>query len=643
MLSSIRAFAHTWIAKALIGLLIVIFTGFGVSGYLHGKINDDVVEAGSHTVSASEFKSDFERYLQRVGEQQGQSISNQDAVTAGLDTRILDEMESEKAYAEYAQRLGVTPSDSLIAQELTKEPAFANPVTGKFDRQTYLSVLHEHELTAPKYEGELRDEIMRGQLDAGLGAGLQLPRTYAALYAIGKLETRDLSFFPLTQQNIPPPPPPTDAQMQAFLAQNARKMPEMRVLTVVRFSAKALAPSMPVDPAALQTLYEFRKDAASTPEKRSLVQIPAKDAATAAQIAARLRAGQDPATIARSLGVQPVIYTSVPQAGVADPKIGAAAFALKSGEISGPIQGQLGLGVVEVTGVQPGHAPTLDEMRPQLEAQVRADAASKRVFDLVRRYQDARNSGVGLAQAAQAAGAVTQSLGPINAQGASPDGSPIQGLSPTLLRDAFRLPLGGDSDLEKDSAGEYFAVHVDKIVPPSLPALADIRSKLQPYLAQLAIEKALEAKADELIARVRKGETLQAVAASVGAQVRTATGITRSAAGQNQFVGPELAQRIFAAKKGDVFAGATPQQTILVARIDSSTPPAPADGARTTVQVVADLSQSLAQDMSAAFGVVAKSKIKPTVNLDRARQALGVTAPAAAAGAGQTAPPSPAP
>ena len=112
-----------------------------------------------------------------------------------------------------------------------------------------------------------------------------------------ELENRSLSYFLIDPRKLPPPAPPTDAQLQAFLKQNAAalKRPEMRNLTIVRFSTKALAPSMPVDQAAVLKLYNFRKDSLSQPEKRSLIEIPVKNAGAAQAIAAkRLKAGEWP-------------------------------------------------------------------------------------------------------------------------------------------------------------------------------------------------------------------------------------------------------------------------------------------------------------------------------------------------------------
>ena len=641
MLSTIRTFAKSWVATVVLGLVMVSFLFVGVQGKLpsHLMAGDAVVTAGSRQVQGPEFKRRFMRELQQLEQQQQQSepITIQQAVAAGFDGRVLNDVATDEAYAEYTKRLGVTAAPSMIGDAISKETAFFNRLTGKFDHQAYVDILSKNQLTPPVYEAFLHDTLAQHQMDTGLVAGLQAPKTYSAMISALELETRDLSFFVLSPQNVNPPAPPTDAQLADFLKKNGRMRPEMRQLTVVRFSTQALTASMPVDQAQLLKLYNFRKDTASTPEQRTLVEIPVKDAATAAAVAAKLRAGQDPVAVAASIGAQPISYADTAQGAIADPKIGAAAFSMKAGEVSGPIQGTLGLGVVKVTAIKPSHTPTLDEMRPQLEQQVRADAATQKVYDMVQKYEHAHGGGTNLADAAKASGQTPQAIGPVTAQGVDIKNAPVQGLSPKLLADAFKLPQGGESDIETDSKGEYFAVRVDKVIAPAMPTLAEVKPDLIKAYTFNTLQTELTTEASELSARVRKGESMQAVAASVGATVSQAKGLSRFKLSQNQSMPPQLAEQVFGSKIGDVFTAPTGQIQVMVAHVDSGGPAAAADIAAMAVQYQGAATNQLQEDMAVQLRTVAKAKIKPVTNPDLARQALGVSADSAGKSSGQPA------
>ncbi len=281
--------------------------------------------------------------------------------------------------------------------------------------------------------------------------------------------------------------------------------------------------------------------------------------------------------------------------------------------------------MIKLGEIKPAHQPTLDEMRAQLETQVRTDAAGQKVFDQVQKYEDAHSGGANLADSAKAAGASVTAMGPINSEGADLSGQPVQGLSPKLLADAFKLPQGGESDMENEGSGEYFAVRVEKVLPPSVPALAEIKPRLLQAYMITEMNKRLQAKADELTARIKKGESLETVAASADAPVQHAASVSRASLAQNRTIGQDMAAKIFSAKTGDVFSAPTAQVAVMVARLDGVQPPAPMQAAIMIARGQDQLSSQLFEDVGQLMRTSATAKVKPVSDLGRARAALGLS------------------
>ena len=75
MLAAIRAFAKSWVASLLIGLLVVSFSVWGIRDVLHPKFSNAVVTAGSHETSPAEFKREFEIIRQQWMQQNNQDMS----------------------------------------------------------------------------------------------------------------------------------------------------------------------------------------------------------------------------------------------------------------------------------------------------------------------------------------------------------------------------------------------------------------------------------------------------------------------------------------------------------------------------------------------------------------------------------------
>lgn len=625
MLAAIRAFAKSWVAALLMGLLIVSFALWGIRDVFRGRINDAVITAGSRSISATEFRGEFDSFKKDIEQQAGQSITPQLAVENGLDTEVIRGLSTREAFSELLHRIGLRPSDKLVVAEIQKIPAFFDLVTGRFDKTAYARRLSENGLTVPGFEQKIRDSLADQQLGSGILAGLVVPRAYGATAAIYSLEARDLAFLILDAKSTPQPAPPTDAQLTAFMRENAARLtrPEFRQLTVVRFSPDLVTVNTPIDPAELQKRYDFRKDTLSKPETRSLVQVPAKDAQTAAQIAARLAKGEAPQAVARAFGVEAISYENKPQSAIADHKLAAAAFQVKSGQTQ-TVQGELGLAVVRVDQVTPGHAVTLEEVRPALEAEIRKDAAVAMVDVEAEAYDNAHEKGANLIEAAQKAGVKTVSIGPVAKQGLDQQGKPVAGLSQKLLETAFSLPPGGESELVDAGNNEYFAVRIEKTIPPALPPLAEIRPELARVWMARELGNRLKVKADELAARVRKGESLEQVAASNGAKVTRVAGLTRQSAGQNPAMSPEILANAFNAKTGEVFAARADEITFVVGKLEAVRPgdsvalPQIAEAARP------QLTAGFSREIGAAARAAAREKVKIRVDVERARAAIGV-------------------
>jgi len=625
MLSATRAFAKSWVAAVLIGLLIISFAVFGINDVFKGNLGDAVISVGSRKVTSPDFKREFDSYKSRMEQQMGQPITLEVAAENGLDRQVLSGVATREAFAEMLSKAGIRPSDSLIVAQINKIPAFFDQVSGRFDKTSYAQRLSENGLTPEKFEQVMRDELAEQQLANALVNGLRVPRAYTALAAIYALENRSLAYFTVDPQSVAQPALPTDAQLTAFMRENAAQLtrPEFRVITVARFSPTVTAANLAIDEAELKKRYDFRKDTLSTPETRSLVQIPAKDQAAAQQIVARLGRGEAPAAVAKAVGVDAITYDNRPQTAIPDRRVGAAAFGMQAGQVA-PVQGDLGVAVVKVLAVTPGRVVTLEEARPALEAELRKDAAAEKVYALTQAYEDAHQGGSNLLEAAQKAGVPAQTLGPVSQQGVSPQGQPVPGLSQKIMESAFSLPAGGESDVQDAGNGEYFAVRVERVIAPAMPPLAEVKPQLLRVWMLREIAKRMQTRADELAARVRKGETLEAVAASSGSQVTRVGGLDRQSAAQNQTLSQDLLGKTFAARPGEVFTADNSRFGLLVAKLESVSAGQGPTLARMTEETRPQMTMALFRELGESARTAAAQELKVKTDYTRARAAIGL-------------------
>jgi peptidyl-prolyl cis-trans isomerase D len=631
MTGTLRSTARNPVAIALMGLLILVFLALGVGGggrfpdAFRGTKADSVISVGSHSVSATDYRRIFDQQKQRFEEQSHQSLTADFLIKNGFDLQLLNQLAQDQAEAELLARIGIDPAPGLVDEQIKHIPAAFDRVTGKFSPQQFAQFLAANGLTAAQVQTLLSDELADRHFTAAVAANFQAPRVFAALNAVQGLQNRDVSYFTLDARAVVPPPPASDAQLTTFLKAHAAQLtrPEMRTITLARFSASALAAGIVVSPADIQKEFDFRKDTLSTPETRTIIQIPVKTADQGAQAARRLAAGEDPAAIARSFGAEPVIYADKPRSAIADGKLAAAAFAATAGQVSGPVQGDLGLAAIKVAKITPGKTATLDSARAQIEADLRLKAAQAKAYQLSQAFDDARQGGAGVADAARKAGVPTISVGPVTAQGADVDGKPNPLITDKIAKTAFAMRAGEDSDIQDAGAGDYYALKVDRVLPPALPSLDEVRAPLTQAYAREQLSQALRAKADALMALVRQGKSLDEVAAGVGAHVTREAGMQLIQMQKYQALGQPFVAAIFGHKPGDVF-DAGGKDGVFIARLDAVRPGDVTETARLVESLRSRASQEYLQSLVAAAKTAAAQQIKPVINLKLARTTMGV-------------------
>lgn len=632
MITVFRNFARS---KWAIGFLVlcgfaVVFTGAQMDVF-SGLGPKHVISAGSRSVDPTQFRQDFDRIRQGASEQTGRAVSLEDLVKENLHVRYLEENTRKLGLLAWARSAGIRPSKDLVIQQIRQLPAFFSQVSGKFDEQEYMRILAEQNVTPAQLEQELFDQETLNHFGSAVGAGVRLPRVYGAVLASRALETRDGRWFEVTPAMIEAVGAPTDAQLTAFMNENAARMrmPEFRTVSVVLFS-DADGSNAPIDEARIVERFNFKKDTLSIPERRTFVTLTAPTKAAADRIAAALRAGQTPQAVGQANGdVRPADYNETPRAAVTDPAVAAAVFGAQPGTVTDPVQGRVGFTVAKVTAVSPAQPATIESARPALIAELRAEDVKAKVFSRVEQYERARNEGKSLQQAVQEIGARLVPLPPFTQEGRLPNNQPLNA-PPQIVENAYRLSKGGESDVIDAGQGQYFVLRVDDVRPAALPTLAEVREPLAREWVARETARRLSAKADELANRVRSGQDIAAVAASAGANLTTRTSVQQSPTTQTE-LGQGVLQGLFGQGKGQVFSGQTGQTGWVIGRVDNVHPAVPALAAPVAEQIRLRGSPEMGNAISELIVEAAARKTKARNDPALALQTLGVTAPAAPA------------
>ena len=152
----------------------------------------------------------------------------------------------------------------------------------------------------------------------------------------------------------------TDAQFQAFLKQSGQTAQDIsyRVRVNQIFMKLEARHSTTVTPAKIAAYYASHKSQFGTPQTRNMRIVLAKSAAQASQAKKALQHGQSWNAVAKKYSTDPTTknkggaLTNV-TAGQQDATLSKAAFAAPVNKLLGPVKGQFGYYVVEVTKITP--------------------------------------------------------------------------------------------------------------------------------------------------------------------------------------------------------------------------------------------------------------------------------------------------
>ncbi len=630
MISLFRNFAKSPWAAGLLGLVMLSFVVVGARSDVFGSLGPkNVISAGERSVDQATFRNDFDRVKSSYEERAGKPLTIQELVAEGVHLQYLADATRRMGFLNWAWHAGIRPGKELVLKQIRQAPAFFNQVTGAFDEQQYRAVLAQQNATPAQLEQEFRDQYATSHFGAALFAGARAPRIYGALVANQVLETRDARWFTVTQAMAGTASAPTDAQLTAFMNENAAQLrrPELRVVTMVLFGEGPRADAA-IPEARIVERFNFRKDQLSTPERRTFVTLTAPTKAAADRIAAALRAGQSPAEAGRANGgVQPAQYPETPRSALGDPAVAGAVFGTAAGQVSDPVQGRVGFTVAQVSSIIPGAPATLDSVRDQIVQELQAEDARARTYARVENYEKAREAGKSLEQAANEVGARMVQLPAFTQEGQTAQGQ--LNAPPLVFSTAWGLGKGGESEIIDAGQGQYFVLRVDNVLPAAMPALAEARGILSEQWTLRENSRRLASKAEELAGRVRAGEDIAAVARSVNATVTTRTGMQQNQTTQ-EAVGQGVLRAVYAQGRGQSFSAPVSQTAYAVGRVDQVHAPTAVLSAPIAEQVRPRMTQDMVQAMGDAAVQAGANRTKARYDIAIARQALGLPAEDAA-------------
>jgi peptidyl-prolyl cis-trans isomerase D len=296
-------------------------------------------------------------------------------------------------------------------------------------------------------------------------------------------------------------------------------------------------------------------------------------------------------------------------------------FSLAAGGISAPLKSPLGWHIVKIVAVEPPQKRTLNDVRETLAKDLARDKALDGLISLANRFEDALGGGATLEDAAAAVGIRVVKVSGLDARGNGPDGKPVstEGLPKLdlLAQIAFATGEGTESPLTEMGESGYFALRVDKVIPPALKPLADVRGEVLAAWRAQKLSGLAKAEAEALAREVRAGESLKTAAAKRKLSASEPAPMGRDGGG---VLPPPAAAALFGlASAGEVAVARTPEGYHVV-RLVAVQAADPAQDVQGVDKIARELAQAIGNDLHVALETALRREIPVKIreaNLDR--------------------------
>jgi peptidyl-prolyl cis-trans isomerase D len=396
---------HTRVMQFLLFLLIFpSFVLFGLEGYNRFREKGDAVaKVDGREILQSEWdaahKQDVERLRQQMPNLDPKLLDSPAARYSSLERLVRD-----RVLAAAAAQAKLVTSDQRLMRELQRNETIAalRGPDGKLDMARYRQLVGAQGMSPEMFEANVRADVSSRQVLAGVGGTSFATTAMARVSLDAFLEKREVQVGRFLPSDYASQVHPTDAELEAYYKSNAAQFqaPEQADVEYVVLDLDTVKKGLTVPDQDLKTYYEQNASRLGGKEERRashiLIAVP-KDAPPAERAKAKAKAEEVLAEVRKS----PDRFAELAKKYSQDPGSAAqggdldffsrgamtkpfedAAFALGKGQISGLVESEFGYHIIKVTDVKTPKQRTFEEMKPELEAEVRKQLAQRKFAEI---------------------------------------------------------------------------------------------------------------------------------------------------------------------------------------------------------------------------------------------------------------------
>lgn len=627
MFEAIKRSAAKLFVLLLFSVLLLSFALWGIPNYSRDGSNVTIAKIGDAEIAAEEFQTALTQRRQVLSRQLQTNLTPEQARAFGLDQRVLSELVSSAAIGEHARLLGMRLPDAYIADQVRTNPLFQG-ANKTFSRAVFDERLRQVGLTERQYFRDVREGTLREELTGLLSDGLQPSPVLLDILHKYQDEQRTLAYVTLDPAKTPKPKAPDEAKLKEFFERikTQFKAPETRQIAVLVLNREAIKARVKVTDAEVEEFWKKDTTAWDVPERRRFQIVIFKTRPEAEAAAKEVAAGKSLFLIALEvMGAQGRLDQGpAARREIGDPKLAGAVFGLPLEKVSEPIELRNGFALVRLSGIEPGRTRPLAEVTKDIRQRLEETRLSELEKQLHEQIDDRRGSRMPLSKIAEELQLKVVEVASIDKAGNGPDAKPALTLpeTPRLVASAFE----GDKNAVREpitfKAGGEAWVDVVEVKPERQKTLDEVKADVTAIWIDREHRTAVAAAAEAIVARLKKGETLAAVAKGTGLKVATLTPFKRTQPPKD--LTPSAARVAFALPSGGAAVAETPDAKSRMILVVTEIKPAADATKEETEKLAKALKEQMQSDMMASYITALRDKLGFTFNEAVYRRVVGL-------------------
>ena len=525
--------------------MVITFIPGGLTSELTGQPGKGVVaKVDGSEISSDEVRQTARQMAQQDAQRYGEMAQKLMPFLIQQETiRAVDQMIDRQALLSEARRMGLRVSPEEVKDELQhgRYAATFFPGGNFIGQVEYEDMLQRANLTAPKFEQSVGDDILLTKLQALISGSASASENEIHSQFMKDNSKVKFEYAVLKQDDLRKGLHPTDEELKAFYETHkgsyANSVPEKRKVKYAIVETGKAAADVQVTSDDLRTYYDQHRDQYRMPEQVKVSHIliktplPGPDGKVdekgvaearhrAEDLQQQLKSGAKLEDLAKKYSEDP---GSAKQGGSLGwigkgqtvPEFEKTAFSLSKGQMSDLVKSSYGFHIIRVDDKQAAHVRTLDEVKPEIEPVIKhqkgQQIAQKKADALMKQ---ARTQGLDAAAATLGVPVITSDFF------SRKDNLPGLGPANQFMDAVFASAENSPPDMAPASQG-ITVFQLLGVKPASTPTFEEIHSRVEDEFKNERSSTLLSQKVQELSDRAKAEHDLKRAAKELGATVKT--------------------------------------------------------------------------------------------------------------------------